>query len=89
MNTELREHAATTASAQNEQYRQHCIPPTLELRSIGTQESSLLLASFFTWLSSMGLALLPDAASQAATIKMLNAGLFPVRASSSSKSKAC
>ena len=89
LNPELREYAATTASAHNEQCRQRCTGPTLELRCFGTKEGSLLLPGFFTGLSGMGLALLPDAASQAATVNLLSAGLFPVRASSESTSKAC
>ena len=89
LSTELREHAATTARVHNEQCRQRCTGRTLELRCVGTQESSLLLPGFFTGLSGIGLALLPDAATQAATVNLLSAGLFPKRASSCSKPKAC
>ena len=89
LNPELRKHAGTTASAHNEQCRQRCTGPSLELHCFGTQESSLLLLGFFTGLSGLGLTLLPDAASQLATVSLLRAELFPVRTSSGSKSKAC
>ena len=81
--------ASSAAEAHCQQALERCEGATLELRCFGTQEGSLLLPGFFTGLSGMGLALLPDAASQNTAIDLLSAGLFPVRSEPESTSKTC
>ena len=89
MNRKLREHANAVANTFANQARQRSVSPDVQLRCFNTRESDLQLPGFFTGLSGMGLALLPDAASQSATIDLLTGGLFPVRALPGSTSKAC
>ena len=75
LNPELRDHAAAVANAHSYQARQRCTGPRLELRCFGTQEGSLLLPGFFTGLSGMALALLPDDFDKSLTVNLLSAGL--------------
>lgn len=86
---ELQVLASSAAEAHCHQALERCEASTLELRCFGTQEGSLLLPGFFTGLSGMGLALLPDAGSQDAAIDLLSAGLLHVRSLPGSTSKAC
>ncbi|CAK6688461.1 hypothetical protein IFHNHDMJ_00407 [Synechococcus sp. CBW1107] len=74
---DLRANCSGVADVHLNQVLHRCSMQELELRCFGIQEGTLMLPGFFSGLSGMGMALLEDARSQAATLALVSAGLNP------------